>query len=242
MGATPIPGKEKRRGDPRREDAPGNHRAGADGRLAGRRVQDRSARLAASVARPLDLSHPDAGTEAGPMTTSMPIACNLDALNTEERARRALLAGPLRAQAQEVRETETGYAIRLPEQPSAHQDAFELALLERRCCPFFRLELTFEPGPGAVWFALGGSPDVKAFLAASGLMSDDRLSGREHWARCRGNGTGARAPAGRVAAGRSDGAPERPRAVGRAADAPGRTRGAPDPRRLLGTSGTPPRK
>ena len=108
------------------------------------------------------------------MTTSMPIACNLDALNTEERARRALLAARLRTQAQEVRETETGYAIRLPEQPSAYQDAFELALLERRCCPFFRLELTFEPGPGAVWFALGGSPDVKAFLAASGLVSDDR--------------------------------------------------------------------
>ena len=99
------------------------------------------------------------------MTTSMPIACNLDALNTEERARRALLAGRLRAQAQEVRETDTGYAIRLPEQPSAHQDAFELALLA---------ELPSEPGPGAVWFALGGSPDVKAFLAASGLMSDDR--------------------------------------------------------------------
>ena len=112
------------------------------------------------------------------MTTSMPIACNLNALNTEERARRALLAARLRTQAQEVRETETGYAIRLPEQPSAHQDAFELALLERRCCPFFRLELTFEPGPGAVWFALGGSPDVKAFLAASGLMSDDRRAKR----------------------------------------------------------------
>ena len=104
------------------------------------------------------------------MTTSLPIACNLDALDADERARRALLAQRVRAHAREVKETETGYAIRLPGEADAHRDAFELALLERRCCPFLRVELTFEPGPGAVWLTLGEGPAVKAFLTASGLM------------------------------------------------------------------------
>jgi hypothetical protein len=106
------------------------------------------------------------------------IACNLNALTADERARRATLAHRLRVATQEVVETETGYTLRLPEESSAYQEAFELVLLERRCCPFLRLEITLEPGRGPVWLTLGGSPEVKAFLAASGLVS----------------GTGAEAP------------------------------------------------
>ncbi len=100
----------------------------------------------------------------------VPIACNLEALTAEERVRRATLASRLRAHTQEVIETDSGYAFRLPEEPTAYHEAFELALLERRCCPFLRLELTLEPGHGPVWLTLGGVPEVKAFLAASGLI------------------------------------------------------------------------
>jgi hypothetical protein len=79
-------------------------------------------------------------------------------------------ASRLRAYTQEVIETATGYAIRLPEESSVFHEAFELALLERRCCPFLRLELTLEPGHGPVWFTRGGAPGVKAFLATSSLV------------------------------------------------------------------------
>ena len=102
------------------------------------------------------------------------IACNLGALTAEEQGRRATLASRLRTCTQKVIETDTGYALRLPEEPAAYREAFELALLERRCCPFLRLELTLESGHGPVWLTLGGAPGVKAFLAVSSLI--DRQS------------------------------------------------------------------
>ena len=109
------------------------------------------------------------------MTTSsvspIPIACNLDALTADECVRRAALAHRLRVTTQEVVETEMGYTIRLPDELSAYHEAFELALLERRCCPFLRLEMTLEPGSGPVWLTLEGRPGVKAFLTTSGLVS-----------------------------------------------------------------------
>jgi len=109
--------------------------------------------------------------------STLPIACNLDALNGEERLLRSTLANRLRTHTQEVIETETGYAVHLSEDVSAYRDAFELALLEHRCCPFLRIELALEPGHGPVWFTLGGGPGVKAFLAASSLVSREDSDG-----------------------------------------------------------------
>jgi hypothetical protein len=51
------------------------------------------------------------------------------------------------------------------------QDALDWILLERRCCPFLRLELNFEPSLGPVWLRLGGGAGVKEFLAAAGLKA-----------------------------------------------------------------------
>lgn len=107
------------------------------------------------------------------MSTAIPIACNLNALDADERARRALLAERLRARTHAVRDTATGYALQLPEEPAAAYDALELALLERRCCPFLQMDLTFDAGHGPVWFTLGGGPGVKAFLAASSLVAGE---------------------------------------------------------------------
>jgi hypothetical protein len=118
------------------------------------------------------------------MTTShvspIPMACNLEALTADERAQRAALAYRLRVSTQEVVETETGYTLRLPAEPSACQEAFALALLERRCCPFLRLEIILEPGCGPVWLSLGGGPGVKAFLAASGLVREPGAEAQKH--------------------------------------------------------------
>ena len=101
--------------------------------------------------------------------SAVPIACDLSALDAEERARRAELARRVRAQTREVEETPSGYALRLAPDGDAPREAFEWLLLERRCCPFLELELAFEAGPGAVWVRLGGGPGVKAFLAAADL-------------------------------------------------------------------------
>jgi hypothetical protein len=101
----------------------------------------------------------------------IPIACNLAALSAEERVRRSTLAKRIGDHRQMVIETETGYAMRLPDDPLTVYEAFELALLERRCCPFLRLDFTLEPNDGPIWLTLSGGPGVKAFLAASSLLS-----------------------------------------------------------------------
>ena len=108
-----------------------------------------------------------------PDVSTITIACNLNALSVEERVRRSTLANRLRAHRQEVIETATGYAVRLPDDPSADNEAFELSLLERRCCPFLRIDLTMAPNAGPVWLTLSGGPGVKAFLAASSLIGGD---------------------------------------------------------------------
>jgi hypothetical protein len=99
------------------------------------------------------------------------LACNLEALSVDERARRAELASRVSARFREVRETADGYAVRLEPDPAIVRDTVDWLLLERRCCPFLRLDLAFEPGDGPVWLELRGGPGVKEFLAASGLRS-----------------------------------------------------------------------
>ncbi len=99
------------------------------------------------------------------------IACNLDALSAAERTRRAALAGALVPQARSVRELPDGYALQLPATPALAQESLEWLLLERRCCPFFRLELELEPEEGALWVRLRGGPGVKEFLSAAGVVA-----------------------------------------------------------------------
>jgi hypothetical protein len=97
------------------------------------------------------------------------IACNLDALSLEERRRRAELAATLEAGEMERAELGDGYAFRVAPEPSIAHDALEWLLLESRCCPFLRLELSLEPERSALWLRLRGSAEIKAFLASVGL-------------------------------------------------------------------------
>ena len=101
----------------------------------------------------------------------MPIACNLDALDADERRRRETLATRLRAAFGEIRETDDGYAARLAPDTSICGEVLEWLLLERRCCPFLRLEMRLDPEDGPLWIHFGGGPGVKAFLAAAGLAA-----------------------------------------------------------------------
>ncbi len=99
------------------------------------------------------------------------LACNLGALSAEERTRRSTAAARVSARFRAVRETPDGYAAELDAEAQLVQDALEWVLLERRCCPFLRIALTFEPSPGRIWLTFGGGPGVKEFLAAGGLKA-----------------------------------------------------------------------
>ena len=92
------------------------------------------------------------------------LACNLEALSGDERARRSTLASLVTARFREVQEVSDGYAGCLDPDPASVQDALDWLLLERRCCPFLRLELSFEP-----WFQSVSSqePAVKRFQSPS---------------------------------------------------------------------------
>jgi hypothetical protein len=104
--------------------------------------------------------------------SAAPIACNLDALAPAERTRRAALAEQMLARVEQVEETADGFALRVD--ASLAGDSLEWFLLERRCCPFLRLELDFAPGEGPLWLRLRGGPGVKEFLAGTGLASRSR--------------------------------------------------------------------
>ena len=93
-----------------------------------------------------------------------PIACNLNALDNEQRRRHQSLTAQLRAAAQETRELPDGYSFRLPSDGATIQRAAEWITLERRCCPFiaFGLEISRENGP--LWLSLTGREGVKPFL------------------------------------------------------------------------------
>jgi hypothetical protein len=100
-----------------------------------------------------------------------PLACRLDALDPREQSRRASLADALTARFVEVDETADGYLARLPYDASVSRDALEWLLLERRCCPFLRLQLGFEPDSETMWIRFGGGPGVKALLQDAGLRT-----------------------------------------------------------------------
>jgi hypothetical protein len=93
-----------------------------------------------------------------------PIACNLNALDKEQRRRHQSLTAELRAITQETRELPDGYSFRLPSDEATVQRTAEWVVMERRCCPFidFKIEVGREGGP--LLLSLTGREGVKAFL------------------------------------------------------------------------------
>src|SRR5262245_16685778 len=93
-----------------------------------------------------------------------PIACNLKALDSEQRRRHQSLTTQLRAAAQESRELPDGYSFRLPSDEATIQWIAEWITLERRCCPFLAFGLEAGRDKGPLWLSLTGREGVKPFL------------------------------------------------------------------------------
>jgi hypothetical protein len=94
-------------------------------------------------------------------TRESPLACNMAALNDEQRKRIQILLTQMKSARQEVRELPDGYAFRLPTDSATIRDTAEYITLERMCCPFFRFELEVEQEGGPLWLRLTGRPGVK---------------------------------------------------------------------------------
>jgi hypothetical protein len=94
-------------------------------------------------------------------TFDIDIACSLTA---EERVERGGDWEQLLTEAEEVKELADGYALKFPNRDAWITGAAELIAAERKCCPFFRFTLAFEPDGGDVWLHIEGPADVKEFI------------------------------------------------------------------------------
>ena len=94
--------------------------------------------------------------------TELPIVCNLEVFDGEERKRQNRLLSLLGERVQETRELEDGFTFRLPAEDL--MDAAELMSLERKCCGFLRLRLEAVANEPHVWLSLSGPSGTKEFL------------------------------------------------------------------------------
>ena len=90
--------------------------------------------------------------------------CNLGVMNQEERARYIALSRKLIAAGEERRELVDGYAFRLAAQKISLLEIAEWVTFERRCCPFFNLQIEAQPNDGPIWLRMTGAAGVKQFI------------------------------------------------------------------------------
>ena len=91
-------------------------------------------------------------------------ACELDALDPEQRRRHAELSARLLQSIRGRTEVREGYVFTVDESAMDWTSLAEWARLERLCCPFFQVVLRAQPRRAGVELELGGAPGVKRFI------------------------------------------------------------------------------
>jgi hypothetical protein len=100
-----------------------------------------------------------------------PLACDRSALTPEERKRHFNELGPaVRARKKSVRELPNGFAFEFPADRATFLLVSEWAAGEHLCCPFFDIDLRWEPNGGPLWLSLTGRDGVKQFMQAEGSV------------------------------------------------------------------------
>ena len=94
----------------------------------------------------------------------LPIACHLNALTPQERAREGELLREHLESIRETREREDGYSFRYPSDPALFARMAELVSLEHRCCPFLSFQLTWSGTEDTPWLHVTGTARVKPFV------------------------------------------------------------------------------
>lgn len=100
------------------------------------------------------------------------LACNLNAISSEELPRHRELFGRLVGAVREQRELANGYALRLDGGAIRLAEAAEWMERERKCCPFLTLQLETTGQERDSWLRLTGPDGVKELLA--GWSSADK--------------------------------------------------------------------
>jgi hypothetical protein len=98
-------------------------------------------------------------------THESPFACDRLALTPEERKRHFDELGPmLRSIHKSTKELPDGFAFEFPVDPASIKLVAEWAAGERRCCPFFDIDLRMEREGGSFWMRLTGRDGTKEFI------------------------------------------------------------------------------
>jgi hypothetical protein len=90
--------------------------------------------------------------------------CNLGVMNPEGRARYNALSRKLMSAREESRELDNGYAFKFAAAKIPLMEIAEWITFERRCCPFFNLQIEAEPNDGPIWLRMTGATGVKQFI------------------------------------------------------------------------------
>ena len=93
-----------------------------------------------------------------------PFACNMAALNGEQKKRVLDLLEELKIKRLEIKELPDGFAFRYEMNSDTFRNTAEFINYERLCCPFFSFELEVEKDNGAMWLRLKGREGVKDFI------------------------------------------------------------------------------
>lgn len=94
---------------------------------------------------------------------TLPIACDLGAIDAESRSQHLAHAAQLLSEtAHERQDIPDGYAFRYT--ADQYLRLVEFIANERLCCPFFQFVLEISPAQGPIWLRITGGEGVKDFL------------------------------------------------------------------------------
>lgn len=98
------------------------------------------------------------------MSDRPPIACDLTAIDEDERQFHRRTSEAVFDAVEGLRELPDGYAFQLSPETDIIQKTGTFISGERRCCPFFHFTLEVEPNRGPVWLKLTGRDGVKQYI------------------------------------------------------------------------------
>lgn len=114
-------------------------------------------------------STPAASRPVQPAPRLSPFACDMLALDPAARKRHFDVLGPaLRGVKRGVHELPDGYEFEFPSDARTFGMLTEWAEAERRCCPFFDIQIRMEREGGPTWLRLTGREGTKDFIKIDG--------------------------------------------------------------------------
>src|SRR5690625_1746200 len=98
------------------------------------------------------------------MCNNQPLACNLNAIDDDEKATHKSNAEEVFASVEVCQELSDGYGFRLPTKTEMIKKAGAFIARERQCCPFFKFTLEITPDNGPAWLKLTGNDEVMEYI------------------------------------------------------------------------------